>query len=176
MLAPLMVGTGRPSRIVNVASAAHLFGTIDFDDLQSRRSYDPWRAYGQSKLANVLFTYELARRLPPGSGATANALHPGIVDTELARYLVPAGREPPLWQRPLLAAARALALTPEQGAATSVHLAAAPEVEGVSGKYFDGCRPVGSSRESYDEGAARRLWDASAELVGLEPPAPGGLW
>lgn len=169
MLLPLLVNTGRPARIVTVSSAAHLFGTINFDDLQSRRAYDPWRAYGQSKLANVMFTYELARRLPPGGGITATTLHPGVVDTELARYLLPAGgvAAAAWWQRPLFAAARKFALTPEQGAATSIHLATAPEVEGVSGKYFDKCRPVDSSRESYDADKCRRLWEASAELVGL---------
>lgn len=166
LLLPLLVNTGRPSRIVSVASLAHRFGSINFDDLQSERGYDAWRAYGQSKLANVMFAYELARRLPPGGGATANALHPGIVDTELARYLLPEG-QPAAWQRPLLSAAKLLALSPAQGAATSIFLASSPLAEGVSGKYWDKCRPAGTSRESYDEGAARRLWEVSAELVGL---------
>ena len=148
-----------------MSSAAHLFGTIDFDDLDSRKSYDPWKAYGRSKLANVLFAYELSRRLPADSGVAVNALHPGIVDTELARYLLPG--EPAWWQKPLFAVAKSLALTPEQGARTSVYLASSPEAEGVSGKYFVDCKPAASSKESYDEEVARRLWEVSAEMTGL---------
>lgn len=163
MLLPLMSGTGRPSRIVNVSSAAHMFGHMNFDDLQSTKSYDAWKAYGQSKLANVLFTYELARRLPAGGETTVNALHPGVVNTELARYLLP--EEPAWWQIPLMYGMKAFTLTPEQGAATSIYLASSPEVEGVSGKYFDKCKPIISSKESYDNEVAAKLWNVSAELV-----------
>lgn len=165
MLLPLLSNPDRPSRIVNVSSAAHYFGRIDFDDLQSTRGYQPWKAYGQSKLANVLFTYELARRLPPAANCTANTLHPGVVNTELARYLLP--DQTAWWQQPLIQISQAFALTPEQGAQTSIYLASSPEVEGLSGKYYDKCRPVSSNKESYDLGVAKRFWDVSAELVGL---------
>lgn len=165
LLKPSTAGAA-PSRIVNVSSSAHLFGHINFGDLQSTQKYGKWQAYGQSKLANVLFTYELARRLNPLE-VTANALHPGVVNTELQRYLVPAS--PPAWQIPLLQITGKLIglLPPEEGAATSIYLASSPAVQGVSGKYFDKCRPVTSSKESYDAEVARRLWDVSAELVKL---------
>ena len=163
MLLPLMTNTGRPSRIVNVSSAAHMFGHMNFGDLQSTQNYDSWKVYGQSKLANVLFTYELARRLPANGQTTVNALHPGVVNTELARYLLP--DEPAWWQKPLMYGMQAFLLTPEQGAATSIYLASSPEVEGVTGKYFDKCKPIVSSKESYDTEVAAKLWNKSAELV-----------
>lgn len=165
MLLPLLSNPDRPSRIVNVSSAAHYFGSIDFSDLQSSKSYQPWKAYGQAKLANVLHTYELARQLAPTANCTANTLHPGVVNTELARYLLP--EQTAWWQKPLLQASKAFALTPEQGAQTSIYLASSPEVEGVSGKYYDKSRPVSSSKESYDREVAQRLWAVSSELVGL---------
>lgn len=174
MLAPLMVRTGRPARVVSLASAAHLGGHINFDDLQSERSYSPWPAYAQSKLANVLFAYEFDRRLPADSGVTVNALHPGVVATDLGRYLLP--EKPAWWQVPLIAGLKAVTLTPEAGAATSIYLASSPEVEGVSGKYYDACKPVPSSKESYDRGVAERLWEVSAELVeGAGPSIGEGL-
>ena len=163
MLMPLMVDPARSSRIVSVSSAAHLFGHMNFDDLQNRIKYDPWRAYGASKLANVLFTYELDRRLPAGSNTTANTLHPGVVNTELARFLLP--EEPAWWQLPLMSAMKAFTLSPEQGAATSIYLASSAEVEGVSGKYYDKCQPVVSSKESYDVEVAKKLWAVSSEMV-----------
>ncbi|KAL4459034.1 hypothetical protein ABPG75_013899 [Micractinium tetrahymenae] len=165
MLLPLLSTPDRPARIVNVSSAAHYFGHINFDDLQSSRDYQPWKAYGQSKLANVLFTYELARRLSPAANCTANTLHPGVVNTELARYLLP--EQTAWWQQTLVQISKTFALTPEQGAQTSIYLASSPEVEGLSGKYYDKCRPVSSSKESYDLDVAKRFWDVSAELVGL---------
>jgi NAD(P)-dependent dehydrogenase (short-subunit alcohol dehydrogenase family) len=163
MLLPLMTSPERPSRIVNVSSAAHMFGHMNFDDLQSTENYDAWRSYGQSKLANVLFTYELNKRLPAGSNTTVNTLHPGVVNTELGRYLLP--EKPAWWQMPVLNVLKAFTLTPEQGAATSIYLASSPEVEGVSGKYFDKCKPVVSSKESYDAEVATKLWNTSAELI-----------
>ena len=145
-----------------MASAAHLFGHINFDDLQSER-YDRWRAYGQSKLANILFTYELARRLPVDSGCTVNCLHPGVVATELGRYLG-GGNEGGVmsWVRPLVSWA---IKTPEQGAETSIYLASSDEVQGVSGKYFVNKKETKSSAESYDVDVARKLWTVSEELV-----------
>jgi retinol dehydrogenase 14 len=157
-----------PARIVNVASNAHYSATLDFDDLELRRGYDGSRAYRQSKLANVMFTYELARRLE-GTGVTANALHPGVVATDfgakdeglrsLLRKLVrPAVR---------LALGRRT-ITPWEGAQTSLYLAASPEVAGVTGQYFDNKAAVRSSDASYDVAEQRRLWDFSAAMTGLE--------
>ncbi len=149
-----------PARIVNVASDAHRFGRIDLDDLGHARRYRTMRVYGASKLANILFTYELARRLQ-GTGVTANCLHPGAVATRLGQNN---GRVATLLTRALKPFFR----TPEQGAATTVHLASSPAVEGVSGQYFVDCRAARSSRASYDETLACRLWDASAKLTGIE--------
>jgi NAD(P)-dependent dehydrogenase (short-subunit alcohol dehydrogenase family) len=148
-----------PSRIVNVSSGAHSGARLDFDDLQSERKYSPVGVYGRTKLANILFTYELARRLQ-GTGVTANCLHPGVVGTKLlADYMgVPVAGG---------ALARTFGSSPEEGAATSIYLATAPELEKVSGKYFEGRRERRSSRESYDEAVARRLWEVSERLTGL---------
>lgn len=150
---------GPSGRIVNVSSDAHHGSGIKLDDLQLKRGFNGWRAYAQSKLANVLFTYELARSLE-GSTVTVNALHPGFVATGFARnngYVYDIGMR-------LVALA---ALTPEQGAQTSIYLASSPEVEGISGRYFHKKKAVQSSPVSYDRTAARRLWDASAEIVQL---------
>ena len=148
-----------PARVVTVASGAHQRSALDFDDLQNRRGYSGFRVYGQSKLCNLYFTYELARRLE-GSGVTANALHPGFVATSFGR------REGGLMGL-LMPIAHRFAISPEEGARTIVYLAASPQVEGVSGRYFFQQRPIASSAESYDAEAARRLWEASASLTGL---------
>ena len=149
-----------PARVVTVASNAHATGRIDFDDLQGERSYSGGRAYGQSKLANVLFTYHLARRLR-GCAVTANALHPGLVRTSFG------AEDPARIQRLLVPLLRPVMKSPAQGAATSIHLASVPELEQVSGRYFANRRPTRSSTRSYDQAVAARLWDVSAELVGL---------
>jgi retinol dehydrogenase 14 len=146
-----------PARVVTVASAAHRFARIDFDDLQGERRYRWARAYAQSKLANVLFTYELARRLE-GTGVTANCLHPGGVATGL-------WRESRGFVRALLWLGRPFMLGPERGAETMIYLAAAPEVEGVSGRYFVRKEEQRSSAASYDRDTAARLWDVSAALA-----------
>jgi retinol dehydrogenase 14 len=148
-----------PARIVNVSSSAHAQAHIDFDDLQSEKHYSMIRAYSQSKLANVLFTYELDRRLK-GTGVTANCLHPGVVRTNLGKDATGAFRV-------LFTVTRPFLKTPEEGAATSVYLASAPELEGVSGKYFIDKKGTSSSRESYDEDIARRLWQVSEHLTRL---------
>ncbi len=148
-----------PSRIVNVSSAVHASGTINFDDLQARNKYSGMSIYGQSKLANVLFTYELARRLA-GTGVTANAVHPGMVATNFAANNGLLGR----LARPVM---NLMSISEEEGADTIIYLATSPEVEGVTGKYFVKRRAVPSSQESYDEAEARRLWQVSEELVGL---------
>jgi retinol dehydrogenase 14 len=149
-----------PARVVTVSSRAHARGRIDFDDLQGERSYSGARAYSQSKLANVLFTYELARRLP-ASAVTANALHPGVVRTSFG------AEDPAGVQRRLVPFMRPFMKTPAQGAATSIHLASAPELEQVTGRYFANRQPKRSSKASRDLVAAARLWQVSAEWVGL---------
>ena len=143
-----------PARIVNVSSGAHAGHRIDFDDLMSEREYRHDRVYGRTKLANILFTRELARRLE-GTGVTANAVHPGVVATGLlANYMgMPAGR-------------RSFGSTPERGAEPLVYLAASPEVAEVSGRFFDRCEESRPSAAAYDEDAARRLWEESARLTG----------
>lgn len=148
-----------PARIVTVSSGAQANGRMNFDDLQGERGYSGQRAYNQSKLANVLFTYELARRLD-GSGVTATVLHPGVVRTGFA-----AEDPSPLW-KVLLPLIRPLLKTPEKGAATSIYLASSPDVEGVTGEYFVNSTPKTSSKSSYDAAAAARLWRISVDLVG----------
>jgi retinol dehydrogenase 14 len=149
-----------PARVVTVSSNAHARGRIDFDDLQGERSYSGARAYSQSKLANVLFTYELARRLQATS-VTANALHPGVVRTAFG------AEDPGGVQRRFTPFLRPFMKAPAQGAVTSIHVASAPELEQVTGRYFANSKPKRSSKRSYDEAAAARLWQVSAELVGL---------
>ena len=149
-----------PARVVTVASNAHAQGRIDFDDLQGERSWSGARAYSQSKLANVLFTYELARRLP-ATLVTANALHPGVVRTAFG------AEDPSGVQRRLVPFVRPFMKAPAQGAATSIHLASAPDLDRVTGRYFVNRKPKRSSKRSYDQAAAARLWQVSADLVGL---------
>ena len=149
-----------PARIVTVSSGVHTSGTIDFDDLQGDHRYSGQRAYSQSKLANVMFTYELARRLD-GTGVTATALHPGVVRTGFA------AEDPSPMLKVFLPLIRAFLKTPEQGAATSIYLASAPAAEGVTGEYFAGRKPKTSSPSSHDTAAAARLWQISLELTAL---------
>lgn len=148
-----------PARIVNVASEASRTGKINFDDLQGQTSYRGFAAYSQSKLANIMFTYELAERLRD-SPVTANCLHPGVIASgfgrnnqglvgTLARLFAP------------------LMTTPEAGARTSIYLASSPEVTTISGKYFNKRRPIRSNSASYDPAARRRLWQISAEMTHL---------
>ncbi len=153
-----------PSRIINVSSAQHHAATINFDDLEGRRRYSGLSAYGQSKLANILFTYELARRLE-GTGVTVNTLHPGMVATNFATNNGVLTR----LARPLLNLA---SISAEEGAQTVIHLAASPEVEGITGKYFVGKQAVPSSPESRDEVIARRLWAVSEEQVARRDKVP----
>lgn len=172
LLLPGLQAQNSPVRIVNVASLAHTFGSINFDDINSERNYDKWRAYGQSKLANIMHCYELGRRLPAGSRITANCLHPGVVRTELPRYLM---TDPDsLGGRLLTALATPFTLSPEEGALTSIYAATSPELEGVSGKYLDRCRPIASTPASYDTGVAARLWQVSQELVDAKVKLPAG--
>jgi retinol dehydrogenase-14 len=149
-----------PARVVTVSSGAQSMGRIDFDDLQGARKYSGQRAYNQSKLANVMFTFELARRLE-GTGVTANVLHPGVTRTAF-------GAEDQAWYFTTGSGlARRFMKSPEQGAQTPILLASSPEVEGVSGTYFANGKPKEANKLAYDTDAAARLWRVSAELVGL---------
>lgn len=154
------------ARIVVVTSAAHEYATINFNDLQSENGYDRISAYAQSKLANLLFTYALASRLE-GTRVTVNALHPGLVATNLGSNVN--------WLKTKM---RNLLLrgmiSPEEGATTITYLATSPNVEGITGKYFCKCREVRSSEKSYDEASAERLWRVSEVLVGLRSEQENG--
>lgn len=140
-----------PARVVNVSSSMHSGAVLDFDDLEGLQRYDGWQAYSKSKLANVLFTYELARRLA-NTGVTANVLHPGVVATNFGAN---SGHQ-------------TSGLSPAEGADTSIYLATSPAVEGVTGKYFVRREAVPSSKASYKEADAKRLWEISARMTGLE--------
>ena len=147
-----------PARIVTVSSNSQATGKLDFTDLQGERRYSGQQAYSQSKLANVMFTYELARRLD-GTGVTATVLHPGVVRTAFA------AEDPSALAKVMITVSRPFLKTPAQGAATSIYLATAPEVEGVTGQYFADRRPKTSNKASYDTTAAARLWDTSTRLT-----------
>ncbi len=153
-----LIKVSAPARIINVSSGAHAAGRIHFDDLMGERRYSAWMAYGQSKLANILFTKELARRLD-GSGVTVNALHPGFVRTRFGT-----GSKGSAFLMGLLSP---FTITPEQGAETSIYLASSPAVEGVTGEYFVRKRVAKPSAEARDAAVAKRLWQVSEELTGL---------
>ena len=145
-----------PARIVNVASTAHKGGRINFEDLEAKQKFGMWPVYSQSKLANILFTKELARRLD-GSQVTANALHPGVVATNL--FTEAAGFFAPIISLFLI--------SPEVGAYTSVYLATSPEVDGISGKYFTRAAPAPTTAAARDMEVAGRLWQVSEQMTGL---------
>jgi NAD(P)-dependent dehydrogenase (short-subunit alcohol dehydrogenase family) len=149
-----------PARVVNTASNAHEGARLDFDDLQSSTDYSGLKVYGRSKLCNILYTRELARRLT-GTGVTANCLHPGFVATRfgdqsggLLSYVVRVGKT--------------FAVSPEKGADTLIYLASSADVANVSGRYFYRCRPAAPSKEAQDDAAAQRLWRETAKLVSIE--------
>ena len=149
-----------PARIINVSSGLHGRAKIDFDDLQSKKSYSGTGAYGRAKLAVVLFTYELARRLE-GTGVTVNVVNPGLVATKF-------GQEGSRVMGFMKRMVNVFAKSPEEGAQTTIYLATSPDAEKVTGKYFENQKAVESSEASYDEAVARRLWQVSAELTGLK--------
>jgi retinol dehydrogenase 12 len=149
-----------PARIVNVSSDAHRGARLDFDDLQGEKKFNGFGAYGRSKLANILFTYELAKRLQ-GTNITANALHPGFVATGFG------ANNGTLMRVGIGIMSRMMGISAENGAKTTIYLATSPEVEGVTGKYFDKCKPVQSSTASYEVEARERLWRISEQLCGL---------
>lgn len=161
-----MIKNSAPARIVNLSSDAHQMARMDFDNLQSERDWGRagFKAYGRTKLMNILFTRELARRLE-GTGVTANAVHPGVVATGIWRgtggvFGKVVGTLAPLLMR-----------TPEDGAQTSIYVATSPEIEGQTGLYFSDSRPISPAKVAQDDDAARRLWAVSAELVGLSEAA-----
>ena len=156
-----MIKKSAPSRIITVASIAQRQGRIDFDDLAfERHRYGMMKAYARSKLANVLFAAELARRLA-GTGVTSNSLHPGSVNTNIWSGA-------PGYAKPLIAIlVKPFLVSAERGAQTIVQLAADPSLEDVSGKYFEKKRPVSPAPLAQDQALAKRLWDVSARLVGL---------
>lgn len=154
-----MIRQSAPVRVINVSSEAHRGASIDFDDLLCEEKFSPMRAYGQSKLANILFTYELDRRLE-NNNITVNALHPGFIASNF-------GRNAGLLGKIIMPVLHLFAKSPEKGAQTSIYLATSPEVEGVSGHYFINEQPATSSEESYDSDVAARLWNMSEELTGL---------
>jgi NAD(P)-dependent dehydrogenase (short-subunit alcohol dehydrogenase family) len=149
-----------PARVINTSSSAHQRARLDFTDLQSARGYRGFQVYGRSKLCNVLFTRELARR-SAGTGVTANSLHPGFVATRF-------GDESGGLLSYGVRMAKLFAISPEKGAETIVYLASSPEVAQVSGGYFYECRPATPSREAQDDAAAGRLWRESARLGSLD--------
>ena len=155
-----LIVAGTPARVVTVASTGHRSGTLDFDDLGFERGYTIMKAYARSKLANVLFAAELARRLA-GTGVTSNSVHPGAVDTNIWSGA-------PLWAKPIIRfALRRSFVSADEGAAHVVRLAADPDLAGVSGCYFDKGQPVSPAPLATDPAVAARLWDVSAKLVGL---------
>ena len=159
-----LLGKGEGGRIVNVASRAHRGPQVDFDDPEGAKSYAGWRAYQQSKLANILFTQSLAGRLAPSGRVIANCLHPGFVASRFGHNNAGLPR--------LVAgcAQRLFAISEDKGAVTSHYLAADEAVEGVSGRYFVKCRPAESSPESRDRDAQARLWRLSEEMTGFRYP------
>lgn len=155
-----MLKKSAPSRIVNVASEGHRFHGIDMNNLQGERGYSGLRAYDQSKLCNVLFTYELARRLE-GTGVTANCLHPGMVDSNF-------GNTASFWFRLLVKIGKPILITPERAAKSIIYLASSPDVNDINGRYFIGRRQAKSSKISHDVRIQQKLWKISEKLAGIK--------
>src|SRR5438132_7155965 len=159
-----MLKASAPSQIINVSSVGHYNGHINFDDLNLEKEYGGWKAYGQSKLALVLFTHELAKKLQ-GTGVTVNAVHPGTVATNI-------------WSRPLgpvgfiMALPKLFMTSPEKGAETIVYLASSPDAKSLNGEYLEKLKTKKSSDESYNEDIAQRLWDVSTKLTRLSQVVP----
>jgi NAD(P)-dependent dehydrogenase (short-subunit alcohol dehydrogenase family) len=149
-----------PSRVITVSSEAQRWGNIDFDDLQSTQKYRGFPVYGMTKLANIMFTYELAERLK-GTYVTANCLHPGAVSTNFGK-----NNSGPMTL--FFRAAKPFMRSPEQGADTLIWLASSPDVEGVSGKYFSDRKEIEAKKAAYDPATRRKLWEISEDLTGLK--------
>jgi NAD(P)-dependent dehydrogenase (short-subunit alcohol dehydrogenase family) len=155
-----LVKASAPARIINVSSTAHSSGTIDFDDIQHERGFKGYKAYANTKLMNIVFTYELARRLE-GTGVTANCVHPGIIHTNLLRNFS-------MVLNMLFHALQKFFKHPREGADTPVYMAIAPELSHVTSKYFKYRQTLGTSQQSYDENVQRLLWEISESLTGIE--------
>lgn len=155
-----IIKASAPARIINVSSEAHIFGNIDFEDLNLDKKFEEFRAYGRSKFANILFTYELSRRLEE-TGITVNCLHPGMVRTNLSRHSK-------MVQNAIKKAPPGLVISAEEGARTTIYLATSSEVENVTGKYFDNLKIKKSTRRSYDLNLQRKLWEVSEKLTKLK--------
>jgi NAD(P)-dependent dehydrogenase (short-subunit alcohol dehydrogenase family) len=176
MVLPKLLESGSASgdaRIVNVSSEAHRFGKLEKNDLfyEKAGSYNNWKSYGQSKLANILFANELQRKLEREKDAkyvSCNALHPGAVNTELGRYLYDADKKPGFFEEMIFNVIRTTMKTPAQGAETSVYLASDPTASRFRGKYFDNCKEKVSTNAARNEDDARWLWQRSAELTGVD--------
>jgi NAD(P)-dependent dehydrogenase (short-subunit alcohol dehydrogenase family) len=169
LLTSLLLGqltAAAPARVITVTSGAHAGARLDLDDPQLERGWESWRAYANSKLANILFTRELARRLE-GTGVTANCAHPGVVRTRF-------GREARLPMRAAVTLGRPFMLSPRRGADTIVYLATSPEVAGASGGYYVKRQRREPSAAARDDATAQRLWQLSEELTGLAPARPAG--
>jgi NAD(P)-dependent dehydrogenase (short-subunit alcohol dehydrogenase family) len=169
LLTSLLLGqltAAAPARVITVTSGAHAGARLDLDDPQLERGWESWRAYANSKLANILFTRELARRLE-GTGVTANCAHPGVVRTRF-------GREARLPMRAAVTLGRPFMLSPRRGAGTIVYLATSPEVAGASGGYYVKRQRREPSAAARDDATAQRLWQLSEELTGLAPARPAG--
>lgn len=154
-----------PARIINVSSDAHSGGKIDFDNLQGERSYSSFGPYGNSKLANILFTTELARRLE-GTDVTVNALHPGFTSTGFGK------NNPGFFMKIMGVVVPLIARSPEKGAATSIYLASSLEVQSITGKYFVDCKVTQPAPQAADSAVAKKLWDVSTEMVHLADAVP----
>ena len=165
LLLPKLTGSA-PARVVTVTSDAHSAAKLDLDDPNLEHGWDSWRSYANSKLANILFTRELARRLD-GTGVTANCAHPGVVRTGFGREGKPLLRLGTTIARPFF-------LSPERGADTIVYLASSPDVAGETGGYYVKRQRREPSAAARDDAAARRLWDISEKLTGLTPAQPTG--
>ncbi|XP_053175140.1 retinol dehydrogenase 12-like [Scomber japonicus] len=152
-----------PSRIVNVASLAHERGQIYFDDINQDKDYRPWKSYSQSKLANVLFTRELANKVE-GTGVTAYSLHPGVIRTELGRHFWPTM---PLWKRVIYTPLLFFIKSPTEGAQTTIYCAVEESLQKESGLYYSDCAPKTAAPQGRDDEAAKKLWHLSASMVGL---------
>eukprot|EP01025_Chloroclados_australasicus_P012367 TRINITY_DN15687_c1_g1_i1.p1 TRINITY_DN15687_c1_g1~~TRINITY_DN15687_c1_g1_i1.p1 ORF type:complete len:349 (+),score=38.19 TRINITY_DN15687_c1_g1_i1:77-1048(+) len=168
-LLPKLLYNSNSTRIVNVASEAHVFGELDLNDLlYKQKKYDGWKCYARSKLANILFTYELARMIKAENKCTVNCLHPGLVATDLGRHMFP--NTP--WNNFVLRLASPFFKAPSKGAQTTIYVASSPEVEGVTSKYYKDCKAATSSPASYDGLVSAQLWERSLEMTKCDQFAP----
>lgn len=155
-----LIKSSAPARIITVSSMAHKWGAINLEDINSEKSYDKRKAYSQSKLANILFTRSLAKRLE-GTGVTTYVLHPGVVQTDLWRHLSKP-EQAVMWM------ARPFTKTSVQGAQTTIYCAVAPELDTESGKYYSDCAPANCAQAALDDDMAQRLWELSCKMLSIE--------